>query len=84
MRGRSLKCHKCGNHPKTSYKTAINLQTGKIIQICYMFCEDFKTNGTGMTKDEAKRNAVVNWNKMMKEILYVIFRRTAARVQKRG
>ena len=65
MRGRSLKCYKCGKHPKTSYKTVINLQTGN----CYMFCEDFETNGTGMIKDEAKRNAVVNWNKMMKEIL---------------
>ena len=68
MRGRSLKCYKCGKHPKTSYKTAINLQTGKIMQVCYMFCGDFETSGTGVTKDEAKRNAVVNWNKMMKEI----------------
>lgn len=32
------------------------------------WAEDFETNGTGVTKDEAQRNAVVNWNKMMKEI----------------
>lgn len=36
--------------------------------LALMFCGDFETNGTGVTKDEAKRNAVVNWNKMMKEI----------------
>lgn len=66
MRGRSLKCHKCGRHPKAFYKTAINLKTAKIIQICYMTCEDFETNGIGETKDKAKRNAVVNWNNMMK------------------
>lgn len=66
MRGRSLKCYKCGNHPKAFYKTAVNLKTGKIIYVCYMICEDFETNGTGTTKDEAKRNAVVNWNKIVK------------------